>query len=415
MAIIVPFQCIHPAPEYAAQVAALPYDVYNRKEAAKETAKHPLSFLNIDRPETQFPPDADMYAPQVYEKANELLQSWLRRGVLEKEAERGYALYEQTMNKRTQTGLVACASIDDYCDQVIRRHENTRPEKEEDRVRHIDACSAQTGPIFLAYRKNAVIQEIAERVKCGAPHFDFVAEDGIRHRGWSITDQEQIKAIQTAFAGIDRIYIADGHHRAASAVRVGLQRRREHPGYDGTEEFNYFLSVLFPDEELQILDYNRVIRDLNGRTPKELLQEAEKVFEVRPCAGSGEALHAELRRKGELLLYLANRWYHLTIRPEYRKDDPVDVLDVSILQDAFLHPVLGIGDPKTDPRIGFVGGIRGYQELERRVHEDCAAAFAMYPTSIQELFAVADTGRLMPPKSTWFEPKLRSGLYIHAF
>ena len=415
MAIIVPFQCIHPAPEYAAQVAALPYDVYNRKEAAKETAKHPLSFLNIDRPETQFPPDADMYAPQVYEKANELLQSWLRHGVPEKETERGYALYEQTMNKRTQTGLVACASIDDYCAQVIRRHENTRPEKEEDRVRHIDACSAQTGPIFLAYRKNAVIQEIVERVKCGAPHFDFVAEDGIRHRGWSITDPEQIKAIQTAFAGIDRIYIADGHHRAASAVRVGLQRRREYPGYDGTEEFNYFLSVLFPDEELQILDYNRVIRDLNGRTPKELLQEAEKVFEVRPCAGSGEALHAELRRKGELLLYLANRWYHLTIRPEYRKDDPVDGLDVSILQDAFLHPVLGIGDPKTDPRIGFVGGIRGYQELERRVHEDCAAAFAMYPTSIQELFAVADAGRLMPPKSTWFEPKLRSGLYIHAF
>lgn len=374
MAIIVPFQCIHPAPEYAAQVAALPYDVYNRKEAEKETANHPLSFLNIDRPETQFPLDADMYAPQVYEKANELLQSWLRRGVLEKEAERGYALYEQTMNKRTQTG-----------------------------------------PIFLTYRKNAVIQEITEHVKCSAPHFDFVAEDGIRHRGWSITDPEQIKAIQTAFAGIDRIYIADGHHRAASAVRVGLQRRREHPGYDGTEEFNYFLSVLFPDEELQILDYNRVIKDLNGRTPEELLQEAEKVFEVRPCAGSGEALHAELRRKGELLLYLANRWYHLTIRPEYRKDDPVDGLDVSILQDAFLHPVIGIGDPKTDPRIGFVGGIRGYQELERRVHEDCAAAFAMYPTSIQELFAVADTGRLMPPKSTWFEPKLRSGLYIHAF
>lgn len=374
MAIIVPFQCIHPAPECAAQVAALPYDVYNRKEAAKETANHPLSFLNIDRPETQFPLDADMYAPQVYEKANELLQSWLRRGVLEKEAERGYALYEQTMNKRTQTG-----------------------------------------PIFLTYRKNAVIQEITEHVKCSAPHFDFVAEDGIRHRGWSITDPEQIKAIQTAFAGIDRIYIADGHHRAASAVRVGLQRRREHPGYDGTEEFNYFLSVLFPDEELQILDYNRVIKDLNGRTPEELLQEAEKVFEVRPCAGAGEALHAELRRKGELLLYLANRWYHLTIRPEYRKDDPVDGLDVSILQDAFLHPVLGIGDPRTDPRIGFVGGIRGYQELERRVHEDCAAAFAMYPTSIQELFAVADAGRLMPPKSTWFEPKLRSGLYIHAF
>ncbi len=268
------------------------------RKRQRSTENLPLSFLNIDRPETQFPPDADMYAPQVYEKANELLQSWLRHGVLEKETERGYALYDwQTMNKRTQTGLVACASIDDYCAQVIRRHENTRPEKEEDRVRHIDACSAQTGPIFLAYRKNAVIQEIVERVKCGAPHFDFVAEDGIRHRGWSITDPEQIKAIQTAFAGIDRIYIADGHHRAASAVRVGLQRRREYPGYDGTEEFNYFLSVSCRMRSCISGLQTASSRDLNGRTPKELLQEAEKVFEVRPCAGSGEALHAELRQK----------------------------------------------------------------------------------------------------------------------
>lgn len=423
MARIVPFQCIHPAPEYAARVAALPYDVYNRKEAAEVVAKNPLSFLNIDRPETQFPPDTDMYAPQVYEKANEMLQSWLKSGVLVKEPERGYALYEQTMNGRTQTGLVACASIDDYINQVIRRHENTRPEKEEDRVRHIDACSMQTGPIFLAYRKNAVIQAVTEQVKQSAPHFDFVAEDGIRHRGWSITDPAQIAAIQEAFAGIDRIYIADGHHRAASAVRVGKKRRMEHPGYSGTEEFNYFLSVLFPDEELKILDYNRVVKDLNGWTPQELLTEAKRIFEIRPCVKDGEPLRADrqeelraqLHGKGELLLYLEEKWYHLTIREEYRKEDPVDGLDVSILQDAFLHPVLGIGDPKVDPRIGFVGGIRGYQELERRVREDCAAAFAMYSTSIEELFAVADAGRLMPPKSTWFEPKLRSGLYLHAF
>ena len=316
MAIIVPFQCIHPAPEYAAQVAALPYDVYNRKEAAKETAKHPLSFLNIDRPETQFPPDADMYAPQVYEKANELLQSWLRRGVLEKEAERGYALYEQTMNKRTQTGLVACASIDDYCDQVIRRHENTRPEKEEDRVRHIDACSAQTGPIFLAYRKNAVIQEITEHVKCGCSRTLILW----RRTGYGIgagllrirsRSKRSKQRLRVSTGSISQTDITGRHRQCVSDCSVS----REHPGYDGTEEFNYFLSVLFPDEELQILDYNRVIRDLNGRTPKELLQEAEKVFEVRPCAGSGEALHAELRRKGELLLYLANRWYHPTIRP----------------------------------------------------------------------------------------------------
>ena len=326
-----------------------------------------------------------------------------------------FYLYEQTWQGRSQTGITACASIDDYESGVIKKHENTVEAKEQDRIRHVDTCNAQTGPIFLAYRDNEAIDAVTRRVKEQTPVCDFISEGEVRNRVWVISEESEIAVIREAFADIDRIYIADGHHRAASAVKVGQKRRMENPGYTGEEAFNFFLCILFPESELKILDYNRVVKDLNGRTPKELLQEAGKVFEIRPCTESGEALHAELHRKGELLLYLADRWYHLTIRPEYQKDDPVDGLDVSILQDAFLHPVLGIGDPKIDPRIGFVGGIRGYQELERRVHEDCAAAFAMYPTSIQELFAVADAGRLMPPKSTWFEPKLRSGLYIHAF
>ena len=416
MAVFRSFKALRPAADKARAVAALPYDVVNREEARAIGEKNPLSFLHVDRPEMDLEPSIDLYDERVYAKARENLDNLEKEGILVQDENPCYYIYEQVRKGRTQTGIVGCSSIDDYMNGVVKKHELTREDKEQDRIHHVDSCNANTGPIFLACRYPQSLLELMEDWKKSHPAAcDFTEEDEITHRVWVIDDAEMIGKIHEEFAGIDSLYIADGHHRAASAVKVGLKRREQNPGYTGEEEFNYFLSVLFPDEELQILDYNRVIRDLNGRTPKELLQEAEKVFEVRPCAGSGEALHAELRRKGELLLYLANRWYHLTIRPEYRKDDPVDGLDVSILQDAFLYPVLGIGDPKTDPRIGFVGGIRGYQELERRVHEDCAAAFAMYPTSIQELFAVADTGRLMPPKSTWFEPKLRSGLYIHAF
>ena len=299
---------------------------------------------------------------------------------------------------------------DDYANQVIKKHENTRADKEQDRIRHVDTCSAQTGPIFLAYRANAVINEVVAKTKKQDALYDFVAEDGIRHRVFVISDPEDIQTIRNAFAQIGEIYIADGHHRAASAVKVGFKRREEHPGYTGKEEFNYFLSVLFPDEELMIMDYNRVVRDLGDMTEEAFLSKMQELFDVQKIENGNDVRPV---KKGQFSMFLSDKWYRCTMRPESVPEDPVEGLDVSVLQNVLLAPVLGIGDPKTDKRIDFVGGIRGMKELERRCHEDCKVAFAMYPTSIQELFAVADAGRLMPPKSTWFEPKLRSGLFIH--
>ncbi len=409
MADIRPFRGIRPADELASRVAALPYDVYSRKEAYVEAAKDRLSFLNIDRPETQFAEGIDIYAPEVYQKANELLQERIAQGIFRQDETDSFYLYEQTMDGRMQTGLVACASIDDYMNGVIRRHENTRAEKEADRIRHVDACSAQTGPIFLAYRKDRHIQDVTQRAKQADPLFDFTLEDGIRHRGWRITEESEIRAIREAFAGIGQIYIADGHHRAASAVRVGLKRREEHPDYTGDEEFNYFLSILFPDEELMIMDYNRVVKDLNGLSEDVFLRKVREKFVLSPCEDEQKP-----QKKGTFGMYLGHCWYRLEVLEKFKSDDPVQGLDVSVLQNELLTPVLGIGDPKTDPRIDFIGGIRGLAELERRVQTDCAVAFALYPTSIGELFAVADAGLLMPPKSTWFEPKLRSGLFLHA-
>ncbi len=408
MAEIVPFFGVLPPKKYASRVAALPYDVYSREEAALAASKDPLSFLNIDRPETQFDPGQDMYAPEVYQKADELLHSEIAAGVFAQDQEKNYYIYELTMDGRSQTGLVACASMDDYLGNVIKKHENTRAEKEADRIHHVDVCSAQTGPIFLAYHRNERISAVTDRVKQKEPVFDFAAEDGIIHRGWRIDDTSDIIEICGAFSEIDRIYIADGHHRAASAVRVGQMRREEHPDYDGEEEFNYFLSVLFPDDELQILAYNRVVRDLNGLSEREFLDAAGKIFEIRPSA-----VMKAPSRKGSFAMYLGTQWYDLQVKAPYLSRDPVDSLDVSVLQNHLLGPVLGITDPKQDERIDFVGGIRGLQALKQRVDDGWAAAFALYPTSIAELFAVADAGRLMPPKSTWFEPKLRSGLFIH--
>ena len=409
MAEIRPFRGIRPDRKYVQRVAALPYDVYHREEAAKEAAKDRLSFLNIDRPETQFEPEHDMYAPEVYQKAHDMLWQQIGEGIYRQDETACYYLYELTMNGRAQTGLVACASVDDYINGTIKKHENTRAEKEEDRIRHVDACEAQTGPIFLAYRANPVLRGITAETKIQIPEFDFTSEDGIGHRGWKINDAARIRQIQEAFQGIDQIYIADGHHRAASAVKVGQMRRADHPDYTGEEEYNYFLSILFPDEELMIMDYNRVVKDLNGLTLEEYLSRVAEKFIIRPA---DKAVRPE--KKGCFGMYLKDRWYHLEIRSEYTNADPVEGLDVSILQNELLTPILGIGDPKTDDRIDFIGGIRGLSELERRVHEDCAAAFSVCPVSIRELFAVADAGLLMPPKSTWFEPKLRSGLFIHS-
>ena len=409
MAVVKPFICIRPAKEHAAEVAALPYDVYNRKEACAAVKGNPLSFLNIDRAETQFSDDVDTYADCVYEKARELLDSQIADGIYVTDAGDHYYLYELTMDGRSQTGIVACCSIDDYVNGVIKKHENTREEKELDRIRHVDTVNAQTGPIFLAYRQNTALKEIVAEEKTKPALYDFVSDDGIRHRVWQIDGADRTDAIEAAFTAIPSTYIADGHHRAASAVKVGLKRRTEHPGYTGEEPFNYFLSVLFPDEELMILPYNRVVRDLNGMSTEQFFEKLKEKFELEEI---GKEPYAPVQ-KGTFGMYLDGTWYALKILPQYRSADPVKGLDVSILQDHLLAPVLGIGDPRTDQRIDFIGGIRGLKELERRVSEDMEIAFSMYPTSIEELLSVADAGLLMPPKSTWFEPKLRSGLFIH--
>ena len=410
MAIIKPFKAIRPADKYAAQIAALPYDVYNREEAMKVVSENPLSFLAIDRAETAFDMSVDIYADCVYDKARELMDSRISEGYFIHDDAPCFYIYRLTMDGRSQTGLVGLASIDDYQNEIIKKHENTRADKEIDRIRHVDTCNAQSGPIFLAYRAKEEIREVINRVMSEKPVYDFVSEDGIGHQVWMISDTADMTQIGTAFADINEIYIADGHHRCASAVKVGLKRREANPNYDGTEEFNYFLSVLFPDEELMIMDYNRVVDNLGGLDEEGFLKKLAEIFVVTPI---GEKARKPVF-KGQITMYLGDKWYLLEVPEHYYTGDPVKDLDVSVLQEHVLEPILHIADPKTDKHIDFVGGIRGLKELERRVHSDMKVAFAMYPTDIQELFDVADAGLLMPPKSTWFEPKLRSGLFIHS-
>lgn len=410
MAEIRPFRCIRPSKEAASAVAALPYDVYDRKEAKEIVKKNPLSFLAVDRAETQFEDGKNPYAPEVYEQAARTLKRWQQEGILTEDESPFYYLYELVMEGRAQTGIVACASVDDYSSGVIARHENTREEKEQDRICHVDVTNAHTGPIFLAYRSQEELNGLVALEKKKTPLYDFISEDGICHRVWKIEDPQKAEEIHRIFSGIPRVYIADGHHRAASAVKVAAMRREANPSWTGNEEFNYFLSVLFPDDQLMIMPYNRVVQDLNGLSREEFLKKTERYFVV--TERGRKAFSPE--QKGQVGMYLDGSWYQLDARPEICTDDPVKGLDVSILQDRILGPLLGIGDPRTDSRIRFVGGIRGLSELERLVDSGAAVAFSMYPTSIRELFEVADAGLLMPPKSTWFEPKLRSGLFIHA-
>ena len=423
--IVKPFAAVRPTASVADQVAALPYDVYDRVEAVAAVDGEPLSFLNIDRPETQFSADVDMYALEVYAKARELFDARRADGTFVTEPAPCFYLYELTMNERSQTGVVACCAIDDYLENVIKKHENTLEKKELDRIRHIDALDAQTGPIFLTYRDSDAIDILVAAVKKTAPLYDFAGEDGVTHRVWRMAAASEETACSQAYAGlvaafakVPCAYIADGHHRAASAVKVGLARREANPGYDGIEEFNYFMSVLFPASQLSILAYNRVVRDLNGLTKDEFLNA------LAGENGPFEIIHKQESQlepidKGAVGMYLDREWYGLGVKPEFESSDPVEGLDVSILQEKVLAPILGIGDPRTDGRIEFVGGIRGLRELERKVNRidarggGPAVAFAMFPTSIDELLDVADAGRLMPPKSTWFEPKLRSGLFAH--
>ena len=394
----------------AERIAALPYDVVSEAEAREEVKREPLSFLKIDRAEVNFEKGMPFNDPAVYKKAADLLDGMTGSGQFIEDEKPCYYIYELTMQGRTQTGIVAVSSIDDYVNGRIKKHENTRADKEQDRIDHVSALNAQTGPIFLAYRKNDGISRRVETIKQDmVPLYDFTSPDGIRHRVFIIDKDEDIAAIRQAFSDTDSIYIADGHHRCASAVKVGLKKREE-KGADPDGEYNYFLSVLFPDEELKILAYNRLVYDLNGLSEERFFDRIRKKFEVRELE---DRLYSP-SEKGIFGMYISGKWYELTFRGDNAFTDVVESLDVSILQNELLAPVLNIEDPRTDPRIDFVGGIRGIGALEEAVDSmKAVAAFSMYPTSINELFEVADAGLLMPPKSTWFEPKLRSGLFIH--
>ena len=411
MSTIRPFKGIRPKAELASAIAALPYDVYSSEEARKIIEASPLSFLRIDRAETLLPRGTDPYSSEVYAAARRTLDQMIKDGSFIQDAADCYYIYALTMEGRTQTGLVGCASIDDYMNGVILKHENTLSAKETDRIRHVDACSAQTGPIFLAYRPCRELRETLEEIKGNQPIYDFTSDDGIRHQVWKIDSPEHIDNISHFFSNLPHLYIADGHHRAASAVKVGLQRRAGDPDFSGNQEYNFFLSVLFSSDELKIYDYNRVVVDRNGCTFSTFFDKIRGRFHVQKIDGG--PFHPA--RKGDFGFYMDGVWYRLSADSALFTGDPVRDLDVSILQDHILAPVFGIDDPKNDPRIRFVGGIRGLKALEEAADTACGAAFSMYPTSMDELLSVADAGRLMPPKSTWFEPKLRSGLFIHRF
>ena len=413
MAIVRPFRAVRPTPEYAAEVISLPYDVMNRKEAKEMAAGKPHSFLHICRAEIDLPDETDPYAEAVYQKAKNNIEDWLSQKILIKEEKPMLYLYRQTMDGRTQTGIVGCVSVDDYQNGIIKKHELTRVEKELDRIRHFDICSADTEPVFLTYRRNDAVDELVSNwISQHRPEYDLVSEDGIGHTFWKIDDDHVIASLSACFAAIPSLYIADGHHRSASAVKVGLARRKADPDCTGEEEFNFYMAAIFPDSDLHIFDYNRVIRDLNGLTPDELI---EKIKDAGFSVSAAEREPLPPDAKHVFSMYTDGSWYRLTAAPEIIPDDVVSGLDVSILQDRILGPILGIDDPRTDGRIDFVGGIRGLSELSRRADTDMKLAFAVYPVEIADLLAIADSGRIMPPKSTWFEPKLGSGLFLHRF
>lgn len=410
MAILKPFKAVRPKDEYASQVGALPYDVMNSEEAREMVKGKPYSFLHVDKAEVDLPQGIDIYSAQVYEKAKENLDALSEKGICKQDEKPMLYVYRQIMNGREQTGIVGCTAVDDYINNVIKKHEFTRADKEADRIRHVDTLDANTGPIFLTHRENKTVSDITENWKnTHTPCYDFVSDDGVSQTVWVIDDDAVIDTLVKEFAEIPYLYIADGHHRCASAVRVG-ERRRGDGEYDKNAEFNFFLSVIFPCDQLKIMDYNRVIADLNGNTSEEFIAKMSEKFTVEEADESPYAP----KERHTFGMYLDNKWYKVTAKPEFiDESDPVECLDVSILQNNLISPILNITDPRTDKRIDFVGGIRGLGELERRCAEGMKLAFAMYPTSLNELMDIADAGQVMPPKSTWFEPKLLSGLFIH--
>ena len=412
MPVIKPFKALRPKLDLVSNVASPPYDVINREEANQIAKNNPYSFLHVNKAEIDLDSSVDHYDKRVYKKARDNLDKMIREEVYLQDEKESFYIYQQTMKGRTQTGLVVCASIDDYLTGLIKKHENTRADKEENRIKHIDFNDANTGPVFLVYKAKTEISEVLNKwVKEREPAYDFTTEDKITHNCWIIDDEKVITQLVNAFVKIDYLYIADGHHRAAATVKVGLKRREQFKDYTGKEEFNYFLSVLFPDNELYIMDYNRVVADLYGNSKEEFTKKVSQNFKIEKYKGEGPY---KPKAKHTFGMYLKKSWYKLTTKPgTFNENDEVERLDVSILQNKLLAPILGIKDPRTDHRIEFVGGIRGLKELEKRVDKGMKVAFSLFPTSIKELIAVADAGKTMPPKSTWFEPKLRSGIFIH--
>lgn len=411
MAVLKPFRGIRPVPDKAAQIASKPYDVLNEHEAREECKGNPLSFYHVIKPEIDFPDDFDHYAPEVYRKGSENFSKLMRDGIFLQDNQDCYYIYQQTMDGRKQNGIVGCAHIDDYFNDIIRKHELTRPDKEEDRKNHIRASKLNYEPVFFAYPKVRVLDDIVNGIVSGTPEYNFIADDGIGHAFWVVRDPATIGQITEAFAAIRFTYVADGHHRTAAAALVGKEMREANPGHRGDEEYNYFLAVHFPDDQLRIMDYNRVVKDLNGLTGDQFLDKLAGRFDVSLKTGvyRPQKLH-------EFGMYLQGKWYCLTAKPgTFSDSDPIAVLDVTILSQGILEPVLNIRDLRTDKRIEFVGGLRGLGELERRVNSgEMKVAFALYPVSMKQLIDIADSGSIMPPKTTWFEPKLRSGLILHS-
>ena len=411
MATLRPFRAIRPDAELASQVISLPYDVMNRKEAAKMAEGNPYSFLHICRSEIDLPDEENPYDRSVYEKAKANIEERLEKGIFVKEDKPALYIYRQIMDGRVQTGIVGCVSVDEYQNNIIKKHEFTRVEKELDRINHFDVCDTNTEPVFLTYRDDERIRMIIEGfIANNDPVYDIISEDGIGHTLWVIDDEAILDNIVELFGEIPALYIADGHHRSASACKVGLKRREENPDYTGDEEFNFFMAVIFPDNDLKIFDYNRVVKDLNGNSKEKFLKKIEDAgFEIEEMGS--EIYHPE--RKHVFSMYLEGKWYKLTAKADIIPNHVIDSLDVAILQNNLLHPILGIEDPRTDKRIDFVGGIRGLGELERRAEDDMKVGFAVYPVDVEDLLNVADNNMVMPPKSTWFEPKLGSGLFLH--
>ena len=410
MSLVIPFRALRPVKSFASQVAAPPYDVMNCEEAKKFVRANTLSFLHVEKSEIDIPYAKEGDDQRIYDRAKENLQGLIVKGVLRREETPAFYLYRQRVEKRSQTGIVAGVSIAEYEAGRIRRHELTRDDKEKERTRHIDTVGAQTGPVFLTYRGREAINRLAVRVAAGPPEYDFTAGDGVVHTVWVISDPAEILGVVEGFAPVESLYIADGHHRAAAAATVARIRKDRNPGDRGDEGYHLLMAVLFPQEQLQIMDYNRAIRDLNGLKAEAFLERVGQKFLI-----SGDYTGKSPARRHEFGMYLDGTWRHLTARKEIlRDDDPVAGLDVSLLQENLLSPVLGIRDQRTDPRISFIGGIRGMVELENLVDRgDCAVAFSLYPPTVGEMMAVADAGMVMPPKSTWFEPKLLSGLFVH--